>query len=718
MLALAALGACPASPDRPGRHDIAAPVADPQATGGTPFGGDLAFRPEAAGAIATIGPADDTGMAILAVTVRWPPRDRTVASIHPGTDRIVFELKGSVPLPPLPDLTRPAGGSLVRSTSVRLPVVPDVKLRATAFDQTGAVVGQSLDTDVNLRRNARVDVPIELLPARGTSVGNATLLTPTITGVFPDRGYPQMTDVQIRGTNFGFSQGFGTVSFGGIEAGQASVWTDSIYGGATISMQVPPGARTGPVRVRVGGPRSDRAASWPALDDGGGGDPWSGHFTVLGPTGEPIGLDTGVLGDHRLAWNGNRFWIFWTRGAEDGMELVAAPLTPDSQTTVSSLQVGTAIRVASAPGIQLGGVATDAAGAWVAWQEAGGPVKMAHVAAGTPGPDRVATLSDSPAPSAQPVLARAPNGNLMAAWIDDRHTIPGGKPKPRVYAMGLSASGTALGPAIPVQVSNGGPETTVSQVGTPSIAAGDENYLIGWQETVTDTWGLMLQAMSFNGKRLYTAIAGWKEAGAGDPQFQNESLTLSGRSLEDLDLLFGSADHEFVAAYLARIGSSRTSSDIYVHRFDRGGKGLGEHHQVADDTRQQGRAKCPSFDPGTPCGQGYRHRPHLAWNGRDYMIAWQMNRDDGELDILGARLQRDALGAFARAAEEPPSPRPSTTYPRSVAEIVFSFEPGRPGLSLPGPQTLPRLAWGADVLLIGWIEPRGNQSTVMVRLWR
>ena len=108
----------------------------------------------------------------------------------------------------------------------------------------------------------------------------------------------------------------------------------------------------------------------------------------------------------------------------------------------------------------------------------------------------------------------------------------------------------------------------------------------------------------------------------------------------------------------------------------------------------------------------------MVWNGRDYMLAWQMDRDDGAVDIIGARLQRNAEGDFLRAPEEPSSPRPSSTYPRSVAEIVYSFESGRPGQPMPEPQTRPRLAWGADILVVSWLEPEGDQSDLVVRLWR
>ena len=665
-LAALALGACPTNLRPSGSetfHPVAADGSESRVVPAIP-------RPPLV--VAETRPGDAEGLATLVVTIRWPERDRVVASLHPTTERIAFELKGPGQLPALDDLTRPGGGSLVKATSVQLAVVDGIEIRATAFAPAGAVVGQSLWTAVRLRRNARVDVPIEILPASGTSQLTAALMAPTISAVFPDRGYPQLTDVVMKGTNFGFGQGFGAVKFGGQDAGQASVWTDSIAGGATISVQVPPGARTGPIQVRLGGSASTQSTVWPSPGNEGG-DPWSGHFTVLGPAGEPHGVDTGTLGDHQLAWDGSRFWIFWTKAGGGGMELLASALTPDSPTTVSSLSKGATVTIRSAQGIQLGGFAADSTGIWISWQETGAAAMMAHVTPTATVPDKTVTLTNTPAVWAQPVLARANDGRLVAAWVDSRDSQVGGPTKNRIYALGFKPSGETLGTGqpIPVQESNGPVGSTITYVGTPSIAVGKTSYLISWQETYTTSWGLRFQPWAFSGNRLYyQQQGGWYEAGPGQSEFMNTPLPKlsASRSDEDGRILYNARDDDFVITYASRLGSSTgQSSDIYLHHIDYTGKPVGSPVQIADDTQRQGRIQCPSFDPGMPCGQGLRHDPQVAWNGRDYMLAWQMDRDDGEVDIIGARLQRDAQADFLRAPEEPTSPKPGEGYPRSVA---------------------------------------------------
>src|SRR5262249_14785713 len=70
---------------------------------------------------------------------------------------------------------------------------------------------------------------------------------PTITNLSPNAG-PVGTPVTITGTNFGSSQGTSTVIFNGTNAGTATSWSAS-----SIAVNVPNGATTGNVVVRVNG---------------------------------------------------------------------------------------------------------------------------------------------------------------------------------------------------------------------------------------------------------------------------------------------------------------------------------------------------------------------------------------------------------------------------------------------------------------------------------
>jgi hypothetical protein len=165
-----------------------------------------------------------------------------------------------------------------------------------------------------------------------------------------------------------------------------------------------------------------------------------------------------------------------------------------------------------------------------------------------------------------------------------------------------------------------------------------------------------------------------------------------GRSAEEPQLIWSKRDAEYLAAYVDRAGGIRgTASDIFLLRLSRVGIIQGSQTRVVEDERTLGgRKQCP----GTPCGQGSRSQPQLVDNGRDFMVAFQFDRNDGETDILGARMQRYPDSALARAPEEGGK--------ASLAEIVFSTAAG--GGERAGTQFSPRMAWGRDRLLVGWIE--------------
>ena len=102
-LAALALGACPTNLRPSGSetfHPVAADGSESRVVPAIP-------RPPLV--VAETRPGDAEGLATLVVTIRWPERDRVVASLHPTTERIAFELKGPGQLPALDDLTRPGG---------------------------------------------------------------------------------------------------------------------------------------------------------------------------------------------------------------------------------------------------------------------------------------------------------------------------------------------------------------------------------------------------------------------------------------------------------------------------------------------------------------------------------------------------------------------------------------------------------------------------------
>ncbi len=84
-----------------------------------------------------------------------------------------------------------------------------------------------------------------------TAVYNIVAAAPIITGISPASGAVG-TPVTIAGSNFGASQGSGTVAFNGIIAGTAPTW-----GPNSILVTVPSGATTGNVVVTAGGMASN-----------------------------------------------------------------------------------------------------------------------------------------------------------------------------------------------------------------------------------------------------------------------------------------------------------------------------------------------------------------------------------------------------------------------------------------------------------------------------
>lgn len=73
----------------------------------------------------------------------------------------------------------------------------------------------------------------------------------SVVTVAPDMG-PVGTVVEIRGSNFGDSQGTGTVTFGGVDAGKATMWMPTM-----IDIAVPVGAKSGDLVVTVNGAASN-----------------------------------------------------------------------------------------------------------------------------------------------------------------------------------------------------------------------------------------------------------------------------------------------------------------------------------------------------------------------------------------------------------------------------------------------------------------------------
>ena len=683
------------------------------------------------------------GMATLRITVQWP---RSVQSIPPSADRISISVQvpAYVPTPPaIPDLVKPVGGALATTRTVLVPADVPIQLQATAT-ATGSVVAQSLPLTIQAKRNEINDVPLELLPATQSATG-ISLLSPAIDAISPERGYPGITTVTLTGRNFGFGQGYGGVLFNAIDAGSALEWTDDgsgASGSATISVEVPPLAQNGTISVRLGSTQQDMASFVGSFS---ASDPWPGHFTILGSVGGAFNVAQDVmpatpslsgyatssaqpygLADTLLASDGTQFWALWVASGSTEPRLECESLTPDSPHFTQALTPGIPFTVDMAPQITLGGAASFPGGLALTYAKGSGAqteVDVVTVSSTGTASDPV-QLSSTAMPAnvaidsglyttAQPAIARNSVGDFLAVWIDDRDAASGScAASPRVYGAAFDSQGNYLGGG-PIQYSNSASSCGygASAVSRPTVASNGADFLVAWQEA-TGGWpySIMTQEVGANG------VPG--------PSIQNNILSPNPQiGPENPQLSWNPQTQAYGLIYDGRIGGATgTHSSLYFQAL--GNSGLPQVNgvtqepvTVVDDSRSEGLTTCPSYAPGTPCGQGLRQSPQILWNGRDYMVAWEMDRDDGELDIQGARLAPDGN----RAAIEPPYLGTGVgASTASIAEILYTFDPGNPHLSEPGSQFRPRIAFAGDAMMVGWLEAGASPGELdfEARLWR
>ncbi len=705
--------------------------------------GSGAIRPDAkAGSVSYSG-----GTATLRIAVQWP---RSIQSIPPTADRISISLQvpASVPAPPpIPDLVKPTGGGLATTRTVLVPADVPIQLQATAT-ATGSVVAQSLTLTIVAKRNEINDVPLELLPATQSASG-ISLLAPVIDAMSPERGYPGFTTVTLTGRNFGFSQGYGGVLFNSIDAGPALEWTDDgsgATGSATISVEVPPLAQNGTISVRLGSTQQDMASFAGSFS---ASDPWTGHFTILGPVGDSFNVAQDVmpatpslsgyatssaqpygLADTLLVSDGTKFWALWVASGSTEPRLECETMTPDSQNFTQSLAPGLPFTVDTAPQITLGGAVAFSGGLALTYAKGSGsqtevdlvalsstgtasnPVSLSQTAMPAAVP-----LSSSLYTTAQPAIARNAAGDCLVVWIDDRDAIAGGCPaSPRVYGAAYDSQGNYLGGGA-IQNSNSSSSCGygASAVSRPTVASNGNDFLVAWQEA-TSGWpySIMTQEVDANGSPV---------APITNNIFSGTSYFIGP---ENPQLGWNPQTQAYGLVYDGRIDSTAneigTQSNLYFQALGNSGtsqvNGMTQDPvTVVDNSRLEGLATCPSYSPAVPCGQGLRQSPQLIWNGRDYMVAWEMDRDDGEMDIQGARLAPDGNRAAVEPAYTGTGIGVSTA---SIAELLYTFEPGNPYLSEPGSQFRPRIAFAGDVMLVGWLEAGANPGELdfNARLWR
>jgi len=174
----------------------------------------------------TTGPVVVTrgGQASNGITFIVPPYISTPLSPNSGPVGTSVNITGS-------RFGATQGTSTVKFTGVTAAVVSWNDTSVVAYAPSGVAIGPGA---------------VVVTVAGGTSNSVNFTTTPGITRVSPSVA-PIGTVVNIRGTNFGSSQGASTLTFNGIAAAPAG-WT-----GTSIVAPVPSGVTTGPVIVTVGG---------------------------------------------------------------------------------------------------------------------------------------------------------------------------------------------------------------------------------------------------------------------------------------------------------------------------------------------------------------------------------------------------------------------------------------------------------------------------------
>ncbi len=158
-----------------------------------------------------------------------------------------------------------------------------------------------------------------------TAVYNIQSATPSITSLNPTSG-PVGTAVTITGSNFGPSQGIGTVTFNGASSGTAATWSPGI-----ITVNVPSGATTGNVVVTVGGVPSNGQSFTVGT---------APIITSLSPTSGPAGTSVTITGSNfgsyfpaptvtfngtavtTVFWSPTTLWVTVPSGATTGNVVV------------------------------------------------------------------------------------------------------------------------------------------------------------------------------------------------------------------------------------------------------------------------------------------------------------------------------------------------------------------------------------------------------------
>src|SRR6266540_3502064 len=349
----------------------------------------------------------------------------------------------------------------------------------------------------------------------------------------------------------------------------------------------------------------------------------------------------------------------------------------------------------------------------------------------------------TPAPEGQTLPSVAFGaGTYVVAWQDERSTPESYD----IYAARVSQSGAVLDPA---GIAIG---TAANSQYSPTVAYHGSNYLVAWQDEragfggdifgarVSQT-GVVLDAMGIpistatNGQRVphlafdgTNALVVWQDTrSGGQADIYGARVNQAGSVLDPQGIPISTAPHaqalpeiafdgaNYLAAWQDQRGSLE-SWDIYGARITPGGSVL---------------------DPaGIPISTAPEAQewPSVAFGGTTYVVSWQDERVNDEIDIYGARVNQAGsvldpagirLSTVANRQEAPSAAFDGTNYLVSwyddrsgsgwdiygarVSQAGTVLDPaGIPISTAPGDQFTPRVAFGGSEFLVAWEDRRSG----------
>jgi hypothetical protein len=359
---------------------------------------------------------------------------------------------------------------------------------------------------------------------------------------------------------------------------------DPVYGPADNSQELPAIASDGANYLVVW--TDTRSGMWDIY-----GTRVSAGGTVLDTVGIAISTAGNIQQCPAVAFDGTDYLVVWEDDRSGWWGIYGARVSVGGTVLdPGGIAISTAAYQHGAPAI-----AFDGTNCLVVWSDSrsgtGYDIYCARVSAGGSVLDPAGiAVSTAAGDQREPVVA-FDGTNYLVAWHDCRN----GSYNPDIYCARVSAGGSVLDPA-GIAVS-----TAVGYQWYPAVAFDGTNYLVAWEDHRSTYWDIYGARVSVGGTVLDTA---------------GIAICTAARDQWGTAIAFDGTN------YLVVWQDYRSGSewDIYGARVSAGGSVL-DPAGIAIST--------------APNGQG---EPSVAFDGTNYLVAWDDVRNGAYIDIYGARV--------------------------------------------------------------------------------